>query len=116
MPRAIPPLDLVARALAALGHARAATELLELLAQRGGEEGARAETLLATLRARHDALLGAPGVRLDVELVEAIATNGRLREALVVARAIDSGGTVLGLEILHALEMVPRAPRAGRAR
>ncbi len=112
MPRAIPPLELVARALAALGQSRAAIELLELGVQRGGEEGLRAEPLLATLRARSDVLLGAPGVRLDVDLVEAIATNGRLREALVVARAIDSGGTVLGLEISHALEVVlaPIAP------
>lgn len=106
MPRAIPPLDHVARALAALGQVRFAAELLELLVSRGGEEGARSEALLASLRAQREPLLGAPGVRLDVELVEAIATHGRLREALVVARAIDSGGTVLGLEILHALETV----------
>ncbi|MBX7196042.1 MAG: hypothetical protein K1X94_28560, partial [Sandaracinaceae bacterium] len=95
MPRAIPSFDLIARALAAFGQPRAAVELLELVTARGGEEGARAEPLLATLRARGDALLGAPGVRLDVDLVEAIATNGRLREALLVARAIDAGGTVL---------------------
>jgi hypothetical protein len=80
-------------------------ELLELVVARGGEEGARGEVLLATLRAQREPVLGAPGVRLDVDLVEAIATNGRLREALVVARAIDAG-TVPGLEIVHALETV----------
>lgn len=106
MPRAIPPFDLVARALAALGHGRAAVELLEIVVGRGGEEASRASGLLATLRARSDAQLGVPGVRLDVDLVEAVATNGRLREAMVIARAIEHAGTVLGLEILHALELV----------
>jgi hypothetical protein len=106
MPRAIPPLDHVARALAALGHARSAVELLELIAARGGDEGARGEALLASMRAQREPLAGAPGLRVDVDLVESIATHGRLREALVVARAIDAGGTVLGLEILHALETV----------
>jgi len=113
MPRAIPPFDLVARALAALGQVRAATELLEIVVGRGGEEATRASGLLASLRARSDVPLGAPGVRLDADLVEAVATHGRLHEAMVIARAVEVGGTVLGLEVLHALEIVLSPPPDG---
>ncbi len=73
---------------------------------RGGEERARGEPLLTALRLRPDERLGAPNLRLDIDLVEAIATHGRLREARIVARALDMSGSVLGLELLHALELV----------
>ncbi len=113
MPRVIPPFDLVARALAALGQVHAATELLQIVVRRGGEEANRVSGLLASLRARSEVPLGAPGVRLDADLVEAVATHGRLHEAIVIARAIESGGTVLGLEVLHALELVLAPPPDG---
>ncbi|MFN7702727.1 MAG: tetratricopeptide repeat protein [Deltaproteobacteria bacterium] len=112
MPRAIPPLDLVARALSVRGATRQAISLLELLVAQPVEERARSEALLASLRATPEAVLSAPGVRLDVDLVEAIATHGRLQEALIVAIAIDARSSVLGLEIVQALEAVlaPIAP------
>jgi hypothetical protein len=106
MPRAIPPLDLVARALSVRGATRQAISLLELLVAQPVEERARSEALLASLRATPEAILSAPGVRLDVDLVEAIATHGRLQEALIVAIAIDARSSVLGLEIVQALEAV----------
>jgi tetratricopeptide (TPR) repeat protein len=106
MPRAIPPLDQVARALAALGRAHEAIALLELSVARGGEERARGEGLLAHLRARPDERPGSPGIRVDAELVEGIATHGRLAEARIVAHSVDIGGSVLGLELCQALDLV----------
>jgi hypothetical protein len=103
MSRSLPPFDLIARALAGLGRVEDAIALLELAAARGGEEMARAQPLLLTLRARPDERWASPALRLDADLVEAIASEGRIAEAWVVGRAIDLGATVRGLELAQAL-------------
>lgn len=106
MPRGLPPFDLIARALAALGRSADAVTLLELSIARGGEERFRAEGLLRMLRARPDERPAAPALRLDADLVEAMVSEGRLREARIVARALDFGASVRELELAQALEEV----------
>lgn len=109
--RPLPSLDHIARALLMRGSRDAAIALLEAATARGGDDKARCEILLAALRARPTDRVSGPPITLDADLVEELASTGRIREARAVASGIDIGRTALGVEIARALDHVCADPQ-----
>lgn len=108
--RPLPSLDHIARALLMRGSRDAAIALLEAVVARGGDDRPRCQVLLAALRARPTDRVSGPPITLDADLVEELASTGRIREAHAVAGGIDIARTALGVEIARALEHVCADP------
>ena len=97
-------MDDIARALLGRGALVSARELLAVVVARGGSDAARCRQELLRLDANPDEAHAVPNLVLSAELASEMASEGRFREAQIVARTLEP--SLRAIELLASLERI----------